>query len=133
MPILPKPNSPTLARLANYAENTLTIIGFGLTTMSGIGLSVFLILEALGLIDNPYVGLLGMAFLPGVFVGGLVAMPIGMLFRRRALLRRGALPEEVGHWPRLDFNDAHLRRAAVVVGVLTVVNLVLITTTSAAV
>jgi nitrate/TMAO reductase-like tetraheme cytochrome c subunit len=129
---LPKSNSSTLARLANYAENTLTIVGFGLTTLSGIGLMVFLILEALGLVENPYVGLLGMAFLPGLFVGGLVAMPIGILIRRRKLMKRGALPEEVAPWPRLDFNDAHVRRAAAVVVGLTVVNMVLVTTTSAA-
>ena len=132
MTILPKSISPTLARLASYAKNPLTALGFGLTTISGIGLAVFLILEAFGLVENPYVGLVGMAFLPAVFVGGLVAMPIGILWRRRKLMKRGALPEEVGAWPRLDFNDAHVRRAAAIVIGLTVVNAILIATTSAA-
>jgi hypothetical protein len=132
MTILPKPQSPTLARIATYAENTLTVVGLGLTTLSGIGLLVFLVLEALGLIENPYVGLLGMAFLPGLFVGGLLAMPIGILIRRRKLMKRGALPEEVAAWPRLDFNDAHVRRAGAVVIGLTIVNVILIATTSAA-
>ena len=131
MTILPKSLSPALARLATYAKNPLTAAGFGLTTLSGIGLLVFLILEALGLVDNPYVGLLGLAFLPGVFVGGLVAMPIGILLRRRKLLKRGDLAGEVPAWPHLDFNDRHVRRAFLVVLGLTVVNAILLATSSA--
>ena len=132
MSILPISSSPTLARIANYAKNPLTALGFGLTTLSGIGLTVFLILEAFGLVENPYVGLVGMAFLPGVFVGGLITMPAGMLLRRRKLIKRGNLPEDVGPWPRLDFNDAHVRRAGTIIIVLTVVNAILVATVSAA-
>jgi hypothetical protein len=33
--------------------------------VSGIALAVLLILEALGVIENPYVGLIGFAMLPG--------------------------------------------------------------------
>jgi len=131
MTILPKKISPTLARLFTYAQNPLTVIGFGLTTLSGIGLLVFLILEGLGVVENPYVGLLGLAFLPGLFVGGLVAMPIGILLRRRKLMKLGQLSDEVSVYPRLDFNDSHMRLAVLVVAGLTFVNAVLIATSSA--
>ena len=78
--------SPSLARLATYAKNPLTLAGFGLTTVSGVALAVLLILEAFGVIENPYVGLIGFAMLPGAFVAGLVAIPVGILFRRRKLV-----------------------------------------------
>ena len=73
-----KPPSPSLARLATYAKNPLTLAGLGLTTVSGIALAVLLILEAFGVIENPYVGLIGFAMLPGAFVVGLVVMPVGI-------------------------------------------------------
>ena len=38
----PKSPSPTLARLADYAKNPLTLAGFGLTTVSGIALAVLM-------------------------------------------------------------------------------------------
>jgi nitrate/TMAO reductase-like tetraheme cytochrome c subunit len=132
MTIVPKSLSPSLARLANYARNPLTALGFGLTTLSGIALAVFLILEAVGLVENPYVGLLGLAFLPGVFVGGLVAMPLGILLRRRKLKKRGELTSDVPDYPRLDFNDAHVRRATFLVLALTVINAILLASSTAA-
>jgi hypothetical protein len=132
MTILPKSLSPALARLASYAKNPLTAAGFALTTLSGIGLTIFLILEGLGLIENPYVGIMGLSFLPGLFVGGLLAMPAGLLLRRRKLRKRGELPSDVPAWPRLDFNDAHVRRAFVIVLGLTVINAILLATSSAA-
>jgi nitrate/TMAO reductase-like tetraheme cytochrome c subunit len=132
MTISSKSPSPSLARLATYAKNTLTLLGFGLTTMSGIALLAFLILESVGVIENPYIGLVGVAFLPAIFVTGLVAMPVGIVLRRRKLRRQGDLPEEVPSYPRLDFNDAHVRRATVLVVGLTVVNGILLATSTAA-
>jgi hypothetical protein len=131
MALLPKSLSPAFARLAAYAKNPLTALGFGLTTLSGVGLVVFLVMEGLGLVENPYVGLWGLAFLPGVFVAGLLAMPVGILRRRRKLRQRGDLPEDEPRWPRLDFNDRHVRRAVALVVVLTVLNAILLATSSA--
>jgi hypothetical protein len=122
--------SPTLKKLANYARNPLTALGFGVTTLSGIALAVFLILEAFGLIENPYMGLVGLVLLPAVFLAGLLIMPVGIFFRRRKLARRGDLPEEPAY-PRFDFNDAHLRRVALLVAVLTVINAILLATSTA--
>jgi nitrate/TMAO reductase-like tetraheme cytochrome c subunit len=132
MAIFPKSLPPSLARLANDARNPLTVLGFGLTTLSGIALVVFLILESIGVIDNPYVGLLGLAFLPVVFVTGLVTMPVGILFRRRKLRKSGASPEAYLAYPKLDFNDPHIRRVALVILFLTVVNAIVLSTSTAA-
>src|ERR1017187_1987369 len=99
--------------------------------MSGIALLAFLILEAVGVIDNPYVGIIGLAFLPAVFVAGLIAMPVGIFFRRRKLLKSDVSLDEVSAFPRLDFNDAHVRRATAIVIGLTVVNAILLATSTA--
>src|SRR5664279_4045270 len=123
--------SPSLARLATYAKNPFTLVGFGLTAVSGIALAVLLMLEGLGVLENPYVGLVGFAILPGAFVAGLVAMPVGIMLRRRKLMKSGNLVE-VPAFPRLDFNDAHVRRATLVVVLLTVVNAILLAASSAA-
>jgi nitrate/TMAO reductase-like tetraheme cytochrome c subunit len=59
-------------------------------------------------------------------------MPVGILLRRRKLMKSGKLADEVPAFPRLDFNDAHVRRATFVVVGLTVVNAILLATSSAA-
>ncbi len=64
-----------------------------------------------------------------VFVGALILVPIGMWLRHRKLLdaarlRRGAGPL----WPRLDFNDSHLRNVTLVFLGLTFVNAVIFAT-----
>jgi nitrate/TMAO reductase-like tetraheme cytochrome c subunit len=128
---LPTLSSSSLARLATYAKNPLSFAGFALATLAGIGLAVFLLLQALGYVENPYLGLFGLSLLPAVFVAGLLAMPLGMLWRRRKLRKRGELPGDLPEWPRLDFNDRHVRRAFAVVVGLTVVNVILLLTSSA--
>ncbi|MGB8296045.1 MAG: hypothetical protein WCG85_11510, partial [Polyangia bacterium] len=130
MPILPKSLSPTIARLAHYARNPITVLGFGLTTLSGLTLMIFLALEVAGQVDNPYTGVFGSAFLPAVFVGGLLLMPLGILRRRRALMRNGRAAEAISTYPTLDFNDRHLRRVALVIAALTVINVVVLATSS---
>jgi nitrate/TMAO reductase-like tetraheme cytochrome c subunit len=132
MAIFPKSLSPTLARLLNDARNTLTVLGFVLTTLSGTALVVFLILESAGVINNPYVGLLGFALLPVVFVTGLVVMPAGILLRRRRMRKQGIAPQEVLTYPRFDFNDPHVRRVALLILFLTVVNAIVLATSTAA-
>ena len=124
----PKTLSPVVARLAHYSRNPITILGFGLTTLSALALLVFLALEAAGQVDNPYTSLLGSAFLPMLFVGGLLLMPLGILRRRRAFVRSGQAPAD--GYPKLDFNDPHLRRVVLAIAGLTVVNVVVLATST---
>ena len=128
--LLPKSLSPTIARLAHYARNPITVLGFGLTTLSGLTLLIFLALEVAGQVDNPYTGVFGSAFLPALFVGGLLLMPLGILRRRRALMRSGQGAQTISTYPTLDFNDRHLRRVVVVIAALTVINVVVLATSS---
>jgi hypothetical protein len=114
-------------RLFNLANNGITIAGFALTTVSGLSIITFLIVNLFGgLHKNPYIGTFAFLVLPAFFVTGLVAMPVGMLIRRRRLLRIGSTKEEIEAYPRLDFNNPRVRRFATIVLVLTAANLVIL-------
>jgi len=112
-------------RFFNYANNPITILGVLLTTISAILIITFVLTELVAGLQNPYTGILTYLILPGFFVVGLLAIPIGAWRRRRHLLASGAAPEDLDRYPRLDFNDPRLRRLAVVVAGLTAINAVI--------
>ncbi len=111
-----------LGPVFNYANNPLSIAGIVLTTVSGLSIVGFLVMEMAGAVRNPYVGIFAYVILPAIFVVGLAAIPLGMWLRRRKLLRRGVSARERGRYPRLDFNSPRLRRLGTAVIVLTAVN-----------
>jgi hypothetical protein len=113
-------------RVFNYANNGLTIAGIVLTTLSALLIIVFVIAQLWGDLDNPYIGLFAYVFLPVIFILGLIEIPIGMWRRRRHLIKHGATEAELTAFPRLDFNDPHLRRMATVVIGLTALNAVIL-------
>ena len=118
-------------RLFNLANNGITIAGFALTTISGLMILSFLIVNLLGgLHENPYIGMFAFGLLPAMFVLGLLLMPLGMLLRQRRLARLGATVAELDAYPTLDFNDPRLRRVATIVLFLTAANLVILGSTS---
>jgi hypothetical protein len=113
-------------RLFNFANNAITIAGVVLTTLSGLLIIVFLIAQLWGGLDNPYIGLFAYVVLPVIFILGLIEIPIGMWRRRRKLIKEGATEEELTEFPRLDFNDPHMRRVATIVIFMTAVNTVIL-------
>ena len=76
---------------------------------------------------HPYAGIVFFLILPGVFVAGLVLMPIGTFLRRRKLYARGELPTV---YPQIDFRKPLLRRAFSWVVALTFVNAAILGTAS---
>jgi hypothetical protein len=124
-------DSKAVGRFFNFANNPVTIAGAALTTVSAVLIIIFLIVNlAGGLHDNPYVGMFAYLVLPAFFVAGLIAIPIGMLSRRRKLAREGTSDEEISRYPKLDFNDPKLRRLATIFILLTAVNGVILGSTS---
>jgi hypothetical protein len=123
--------SKLIGRLFNLANNALTIAGAALTTVSAILIIIFLVVNLMGgLHKDPYIGMFAYVVLPGFFVLGLVAIPIGMRFRRKKLIREGSTEEEIAEYPRLDFNDPKLRRVTTAFLVLTGVNAIILGSTS---
>ncbi len=104
-------------------HNPLTLLGTVLTTSSAFTLVGFWLLELLrGGSVQPYTGIIFFLILPGVFVLGLLLIPLGVWLRRRKLLAKGELPES---YPQVDLSEPMVRRGAALVLALTAVNVVI--------
>jgi hypothetical protein len=117
---------PWFRPLVYLGSNTLSLVGAVLTTSSAATLLVFWIYEIVkGGPIHPYTGIVFFLILPAGFVLGLLLIPIGALLRRRRLRARGLLPSV---YPRVDFHQPILRRAAALVSGATVLNLAILGT-----
>jgi hypothetical protein len=103
-------------------SNRLTLAGAVFTTSSAITLIAFWVFEVLSSsATHPYVGVIVFLILPGIFVLGLVLMPIGIFWRRRGLVASGEIPTS---YPAIDFSRPVLRSALGWVAGLTAANVV---------
>jgi hypothetical protein len=111
-----------------FGQNTITLIGAILTTTAAITMLAFWTYDVLlpGP-PHPYIGLLIFLILPGVFILGLLLIPVGIWMRRRKLRRLGEVPAE---FPRVDLGVPMVRRAFWQVSVATGINLVILSTAS---
>jgi NapC/NirT cytochrome c family, N-terminal region len=123
----------TLASFRNWlrpifylGNNWLSLLGATLTTSSAVTLLLFWISEIFrgGAVPS-YTGIIFFLILPTVFVVGLALIPAGFLWRRRKLRSQGQLPAA---YPSVNLRDPLLRRAGLLVGVATIVNIVLLST-----
>jgi nitrate/TMAO reductase-like tetraheme cytochrome c subunit len=105
-------------------QNTLSLIGVVLTTSSAITLIGFWVYDfMLPGPPHPYVGILLFLLLPGVFVLGLLLMPIGILLRRRKLRLAGELPSI---YPAIDLKTPAVQNGLLFVAVATVLNVMIL-------
>jgi hypothetical protein len=105
-------------------RNPLTVVGMVLTTTSAVVFLVVFLADLFGWHTNPYLGILFFLVLPGIFVFGLLLIPLGAWIERRRRAA-GKQPSEL-HWPRIDLNNSHHRRVAAAVFTLTLVNIVIV-------
>src|SRR5262245_55932777 len=120
--------SEQLKYLIDLSRNPISLLGIVITTVSAVVMMVLFVMEVLGLLSNPYVGIITFLILPVFFVTGLILIPIGF-WRVRRLRRKleaaGEPPLELSY-PRWDFNDVRVRKTALFVLVATIVNVVII-------
>jgi hypothetical protein len=120
--------SSWLKPLVFLGSNPVTLVGAVLTTSSALTMIGAWIVDALRERPlHPYAGIILFLILPGVFVLGLLLIPLGALWRRRKLRVQGALPAE---YPPIDFGHAPLRRGAALVLGATFVNVALMSAAS---
>jgi hypothetical protein len=100
-------------------RNPLARLGVALTTASALLFLALLALHAVGLLNNPYAGIVVFIMVPALFVAGLLAIPVGLWLDRRRAARGVPLPA----WPRLDLNDPTIRRSVLLVVAATLINL----------
>jgi len=108
--------------------NPMTVTGAVLTTSAAITLLVFWIfLIARGGAIHPYYAILFFFILPAVFALGLILMPLGAILRRRKLTSEGGMPAEI---PPVNLRSPMLRRALILVVLLSFVNFAIMGTAS---
>jgi hypothetical protein len=96
-----------LSPLVILSNNPLSLAGVVLVTSATV-LWVFLLPTLLkGATANPYLGIPGFLILPGIFIFGLILIPIGIVLRRRSRRLQG-LP--IVSIPQLSLESPELRR-----------------------
>jgi NapC/NirT cytochrome c family, N-terminal region len=117
------------ARPLYYAGlNPISLTGAVLTTSGALTLIAFWFYDfLLPGPPHPYIGILLFLILPGIFVVGLVLIPIGIWLRRRALRAKGELLQV---YPAVDLRQPSVRRALLVIAVATFLNIVIFGTAS---
>lgn len=107
-----------------FGNNPISLAGGAITSAAGVTMIGYWLVQLFGRFpDNPYLGIIFFLLLPGVFVGGLLLIPVGIWMRRRKLQKAGAIPAE---FPRIDLNDRMFRHGLDIVLVATIVNLLVV-------
>ena len=99
-------------RVPPSTKNWVSLAG---VTIALISLFMILFLFAVTLIldkEAAYLGLVVYILLPGILIGGLLLIPLGMYLKVRRENTAGVCPMPT--WPRIDLNDAIQRRAAAI-------------------
>src|SRR6516165_7826536 len=114
------------ARLIYFlSQNTLSLIGIVLTSSAALTLIGFWIYDfVLPGPPHPYVGILLFLILPGLFILGLVLVPVGLVLHRRKLRAAGESPEAL---PPVTLQMPRVRNTLMFVGLLTFVNILIFT------
>ena len=105
-----------------FSNNIISLTGVVLVTIATVTWLLFLPVTLRGGVMHPYFGIIVYLLLPGVFILGLILIPIGIYWRRRRQRVSGSLPAE---FPPLDLRNPELRRLAVFVLVTTLLNIII--------
>jgi len=103
-------------------RNGVSLAGLIIVTVTALLFLIVFFADLFGMHANPYGGIIFFLIIPGLFIFGLLMVPLGM-WRERRRISHGLPPRG---WPRLDLNDRHQRRVVFVVTVLTLVNIVIV-------
>lgn len=107
--------------LPSAARNPISLIGVAIATAMAVVFLALLALELGGQLQNPYLGLLLFVAVPGVFVLGLLLVPVGAWFHRRRIARGGPAED----WPVIDLRLPRTRSVVFTVGIITCVNILI--------
>jgi len=113
-----------LAEFRSLLQNWISVAGGVITSFAALLFTAVFLFDLFGFHTNPYIGIVFFLIVPGIFLIGLLIVPIG-LWRERRRRRAGHAPSGV-HWPRIDLNDRHTRRVASAVALLTIANVLIV-------
>jgi NapC/NirT cytochrome c family, N-terminal region len=111
-----------LTPVVYLSNNWISLIGVVVVTMATVTWLVFLPITLRGGISHPYFGMLVYLILPGVFIGGLLLIPLGIWWNRRQRTQRGLMPPA---FPPLDPRNPELKKLAGFIVITTFLNIVI--------
>ncbi len=124
MPLFQKFRESWVRPALFFGNNPISLAGGAITSASGVTMIAYWIVEILGLPnENPYLGIIFFLLLPGLFVAGLLLIPVGVFLRRRKLQAAGQIPAQ---FPKIDLNDRMFRHGLDIVLVATIANLLVV-------
>ena len=96
----------------------LGVMGMAMVTISITLMVIGLVMDMMGLVENPYAAIATYMLLPGVMVAGLVLIPVAAYFRRRQWYKYGIAKDHLA----INLSDHKHRKFLVGFIVLTVIN-----------
>jgi hypothetical protein len=96
----------------------LGLFGVALTTVCITLMLVGVVVDQLGLLHNPYIGVITFMILPGGMITGLILIPVAAYLRRRQYYKYGIVREHL----QINLSDHKHRKVVIGFIVLTVVN-----------
>ncbi|HEX2327238.1 MAG TPA: cytochrome C [Candidatus Angelobacter sp.] len=111
-----------LRPLVYLSNNVLSLTGVVIVTTATLLWLYFLQVTIRGNIPHPYLGILIYLLIPGLFILGLILIPLGIWWNRRTKTKKGEMPAE---FPPLDPSNPDLRRLIGFVGVTTILNIII--------
>ena len=114
-----EPFAQFLRPIVYLGHNAISRTGVVLTSTSALTLLLTYAFQLWGFAPNPYTGILIFLILPGIFVAGLILIPLGIYRDFRRQRRLGTLPIS---YPTIDFRDRRLRQTAMFVAAMTALN-----------
>src|ERR1051326_217027 len=113
-----------MSNSASVVRNRIAIVGAALATIGAVLFLVVFLADLFGLHTNPYIGIVFFLVLPGIFLVGLLLIPLGAWIERRR--RAAGKPPSTVDWPRRDLNDPVQRVRVVAIFALTLANVVIV-------
>jgi len=111
-----------LSPLVFLSNNWISLTGVVVVTAAVVTWLVFLPITLRGANVHPYVGIVAYLLLPGIFLGGLLLIPVGVYLRRRRLRKRGELPEE---FQPIDPRSPQVRRLVIFIAATAFLNIII--------
>jgi nitrate/TMAO reductase-like tetraheme cytochrome c subunit len=116
--------------LRRISRNAVSLFGVWITSVSAVIFFSLFGMELVGFSGSPYLGIMAFLIVPAFFVAGLLLIPFGV-WRAKRKARKAVDAGEVPpseDFPVLDFNSDKVRKTAMILSVLSVVNLIIIAT-----
>jgi nitrate/TMAO reductase-like tetraheme cytochrome c subunit len=111
-----------LSPVVYLSNNWISLVGVVVVTAAVVTWLVFLPITLRGASVHPYIGIVAYLLLPGIFIGGLLLIPAGILLCRYRLRKKRALPAE---FQPIDVRNPELRKMAAFIGATTFLNIII--------